>query len=185
MPPVAGLVGGALGAIGTAQTAYNTANSLTGGALGQGIGGIIGGNRGNQDPAQAMAANERAKAEAQRQAYDEMMKNAQGQFQTGENQFLQEANQAPPEFQAAQDALKNKTAEGYGQLKTGLAQQGVRGGQAATQLRRGAGDLQQQLDQMAFQEAQGRQQAKLGYFGNKAQTGQRGTLGNQPPPVLR
>jgi len=185
MPPVAGLAMGALGAIGTAKAGFDTVNAATGGMIGNTIGGIINkGPGGGNDPSAAIAANNRAQAVAQKQAYDELIARGQGQFDTGETQFLKEANQAPPEMLAAQQALQNKTSAGYNELQAGLSKGGVRGGQAATQLRRGAGDLQQQLDTMAFQEAQQRQQAKLGYFGNKAQTGQRATLPGQPAPTV-
>lgn len=79
--------------------------------------------------------------------------------------------QAPPELQTLkQDILSGQSEQlqaGSRELESQLAQAGVRGGQAATQLRRGTGEMTQDatrdINRIMAQEAIGRQQSETGY----------------------
>jgi len=69
------------------------------------------------------------------------------------------------------EAMQNAT----GQIGANLAQQGVRGGQAATQLRRGVGhiskDALSEITQLKHQDEMRREAAKRAYLASKAQMG--------------
>ena len=80
-------------------------------------------------------------ADAYRQAYQR----AQQQYGTGETGLAELYAEAPEELEILREQALTGQAEelqqGVGQLQSALAQQGVRGGQAATQLRRGIGEM--------------------------------------------
>ena len=80
-------------------------------------------------------------ADAYRQAYQR----AQQQYGTGETGLPELYAEAPEELEILREQALTGQAEelqqGVGQLQSALAQQGVRGGQAATQLRRGIGEM--------------------------------------------
>jgi hypothetical protein len=133
-----------------------------------------------------------------KQAYDETIGRAQGLATSGEQQFLGAQGEQMADLQnplaelgqAKQDVLTGNAAgmqQGAAQMKTNLAQSGVRGGQAATALNRGTGqmgvDATQQINQMALDEAGQRRNmrnasmgAKMGMFGQKAGAGYSGQL---------
>lgn len=99
----------------------------------------------------------------------------QGNYEQGENQFMAEANTALPELAQQKADIQQQTTEqqqeANKQLQSQLAQQGVRGGQAATLLGRNTGQLARESlrdeNQLGFQEAQNRQNARLGYTAQK------------------
>lgn len=99
----------------------------------------------------------------------------EGNQQTGEKQFMTEANQALPEIgQVKQDIRQGATEqqqEARNQMMQQLAAQGVRGGQASTLLNRGTGQIARESlrdeNTLGMQEALGRQQARLGYTAQK------------------
>jgi hypothetical protein len=92
-------------------------------------------------------------------------------YQEAEKQFLTEANTALPELvQAKQDIQEAATEQQQAAnqaMQAQLAQQGVRGGQAATLLNRGTGQLGREalrdINTLGYQEAAGRQGARLDY----------------------
>lgn len=93
----------------------------------------------------------------------------------GEQQFMQEANTPLAELtQAKQDIAENASEAQQAnarQIQAQLAQQGVRGGQAATLAGRQQGQLNREMgrdiNQLAVGEGLGRQQARLGYTAQK------------------
>ena len=130
------------------------------------------------------AALARENAEARRRAYEEIVGRGQYQLGQGESAFEQEAAAAPEELtMLKEDILAGNTEslqQGKEELATALAQQGVRGGQAATQLRRGVGEMatgaQRDINQLMGQEAMDRQAQRLAYQKSKALGGQAATL---------
>jgi hypothetical protein len=117
-------------------------------------------------------------------AYDAAQARGGQQQQAGEASFLNETGAPLAELgQAKQDVLSGG-AEGLnqasGQMAANLATGGVRGGQAATQMRRGIGqmgtDTQRQINEMAVNDAQSRRQMRGGFFGQKASAGQQANL---------
>ena len=79
-----------------------------------------------------------------KKAYDNMIKKANATQQAGESAFNDVINTQNPYLNVIGQDLKNQTNDvlnaGRNQLNASLAQQGVRGGQAATQLARGIGN---------------------------------------------
>jgi hypothetical protein len=102
----------------------------------------------------------------------------QDQFNQAEPQFEKEANTSLPEIeQMKQDAINEATDAqrlNRRQIEATMARQGVRGGQAAILENRALGeqnrDLQRDINQLAYNEAANRQQARLGYYSQKALT---------------
>lgn len=125
------------------------------------LNGIIG-NMGNQ-------------LEARAEKYDTKLQN---QFNEAEPQFQQEADTQLPELQQLVEDIANQSAESQRQnqrqINASLAQQGVRGGQAAILANRATGelnrDLQRDINQTVYDEAANRQKSRLGYYSEKALT---------------
>lgn len=100
----------------------------------------------------------------------------QGNYETGNEEFNQEANTVLPELAQQKtdirEANTEQQQEANKQMQAQLAQQGVRGGQASTLLGRQTGQLARESlrdeNQLAYQEAQNRQNARLNYTGKKA-----------------
>lgn len=107
--------------------------------LGGAIGGIAGAN------AQEADYNRR------RQAYDEMIKKANKTQQEGEQAFNDIVNTQNPYLSVIGRDLKNNTNDvlnaGRNQMLAGMIQAGLRGGQLATQLNRGIGNMTNQANQ--------------------------------------
>jgi len=93
------------------------------------------------------------------QAYQQSLQN----FQSGETGLMGSLSEADPLSRQVQ-------GEKESQLQASLAQSGVRGGAAATQLRRGAGEF-------AGQDAQNRQALMRNYLASKAAMGQTASAG--------
>lgn len=114
------------------------------------IGGALGGISG------ANAAEEAYKR--RKRAYESMIKKADATQEAGEQSFNDVVNSQNPYLNVIANDLKNNTNDvlnaGRNQINAGLAQQGVRGGQAATQLARGIGNMataaNQNLNQMMY-----------------------------------
>lgn len=107
--------------------------------LGGAIGGIAGAN--------AQEADYRRR----REAYDQMLKKANATQQEGEQAFNNIVNTQNPYLNVIGNDLKNNTNDvlnsGRNQILAGLSQAGVRGGQLATQLNRGIGNMANQANQ--------------------------------------
>ena len=95
-----------------------------------------------------------------------------------EPQFLAEANTQLPELGQLVQDISDEAAESQRQnrkqVQAELAQQGVRGGQAAILANRATGelnrDLQRDINKSVYDEALNRQNSRLGYFSQKAIT---------------
>ncbi len=137
------------------------------GTIGSIAGGLLGGN------AEESAYNRR------RQAYDEMIKRANQVQQTGQQNFYNTVNTQNPYLNVIAQDLKNNTNDvlnsGRNQLNVSLAQQGIRGGQAMTQLNRGIGNMtnqaNQDLNQMMYGDEQQNRNLKMAYEQAKALAG--------------
>ena len=128
----------------------------------------------------------KALSEARKAAYQNMINAGSTQQQQGENQLMSETSNAPPELLQAEQDIQNRTAEGIqagqNQMQANLAQQGVRGGQAATQLRRGVGEMaiggMRDVNQMKADDAARRQSLRAAYLASKASQGGQAALAN-------
>jgi hypothetical protein len=137
------------------------------------IGAPIAGDMLKGDSAQKMAEY---KQNVMMKAYNEMLNRAK----EGETSFLAETAPDNPVTARMQDQIRGNAMEGQqdaaNQMRANLAQKGVRGGQAATLLNRGTGDLArkglQDVNQLGYQNLLTRQN----YFANKAKG-----LGSTPP----
>lgn len=137
------------------------------GALGSIAGGIMGGN------AAAEAYKRRLKA------YNQMIQRADETRQAGEQSFYNNVNTQNPYLDIIGQDIRNNTNDtlnaGRNQLNASLAQQGVRGGQAATQLARGIGnittDANRDINQMMYGDYNQRNQLKAAYDQAKALAG--------------
>ena len=122
---------------------------------------------------QAMANGLEAKMLAQPGQYEQKL---QSLLYDAEPQYLQEANTQLPELTQLVKDISAQSAEAQRQnrrqVETELAQQGVRGGQAATLANRATGelnrDLQRDINQTVYNEAANRQNSRLGYTQTKA-----------------
>ncbi len=122
--------------------------------------------------------------EARKKAYNEAITRAGGQMQEGESAFLDAADTASPELAGIKADILKGNAESINQanaqLEADLAQSGVRGGQAATQLRHNAAQMSEQaqrdINQLIGSEAMQREAEKRAYLAAKAKAGQAGTL---------
>ena len=116
--------------------------AIIGGAVGAGSS-LLGGIMGSEAEEEAY--------KRRKQAYDNMIKRALGYQTEGETAFNNIVNTQNPYLNVIGQDLKNNTNDvlnaGRNQLNTALAQQGVRGGQAATQLARGIGNMTTQANQ--------------------------------------
>ena len=153
--------------------------------LGFGSGGILDGilNRGADSLnnaqfaayAQSIANNMGNSLEGRAEKYDTKLQN---QFNEAEPQYFQEAYSQLPELTQLVQDIANQSAEAQRQnrrqINANLAQQGVRGGQAAILSNRATGelnrDLQRDINQTVYNEAANRQNSRLNYFGDKALT---------------
>lgn len=145
------------------------------------IGGMFGGNK-NVKMAQAYQAylngitDKMGNAlEARADKYDQKLQN---QFNEAEPQYQQEANTALPELQQMKDDIVNQNTEtqrgDLRRINAILAQQGVRGGQAAILANRAMGetsrDTLRDINNLAYNEAANRQNSRLNYYSQKALT---------------
>jgi hypothetical protein len=119
------------------------------------------------------------------QAFEESKNMGTGMYAQGDDQIMNEtAAGMSPELQKVQSDIQSGTAEdiarGTGEMQKNLAQQGVRGGQAATALNRGVGTMRttgmRDVNQMALDEANNKKAIRTAYMQNKALTGQKAAL---------
>jgi len=121
---------------------------------------------------------------ARETAYGEVMGKAGTAATEGEAGLTAATGQPLPELeQARQDLLQGQSesmSKGVSQLGANLAMQGVRGGQAATLLNRGTGDITRgvtkDINQMALEDAEKRRAANIAYQQQKALSGVQGGL---------
>lgn len=119
-----------------------------------------------------------------KRAYDEMLGRASETAKAGESALSGLTSTPLAELtQMKQDVLnQNNQAlnQGAGQLQSSLAQAGLRGGQAGTQLSRGIGSMTQSANQdinkMIYDEALQRKQLQAAYEAAKAQSGNQAGL---------
>ena len=129
-------------------------------------------------------ANTEKEQAADRAAYETSRTTGAADEASGENAFTTEANTPNAQLGTMEADIKNKTAQqiqqGAGQMSANLEAQGVRGGQSATLLNRGTGEMattaQQNIDQMKYEDEATRQADLRAYQANKAKTGQAATL---------
>ena len=107
--------------------------------LGGAIGGIAGANAREND------------YKRRQEAYNQMIKKANQTQQEGEQAFNNTVNTQNPYLSVVANDLKNNTNDvlnsGRNQMLAGLSQAGLRGGQLATQLNRGLGNMTNQANQ--------------------------------------
>ena len=135
------------------------------------IGGALGGISGAN--AQEAAYNRR------RRAYDSLIKKADDVSQAGEQAFYNNVNTQNPYLNIIGNDLKNNTNDilnsGRNQMLAGMSQAGLRGGQLATQLNRGIGNMatqaNQNLNQMMYSDYNNRNNLKAAYDQAKALAG--------------
>jgi hypothetical protein len=128
--------------------------------------------------------NQITQQDAQRKAYESMLGRAGTMADTGEQSFLTEANTADPTIEAQrQDLLtgQNKALQaGTGEMRANLAIQGVRGGQVATQMRRGIGEMTEagisDVNKLATEDSLRRAAERRAYMSAKAGAGRAGQL---------
>ena len=162
---VGNLIKSKLGSIGS--------GGLLDAGLGFGSGAVA--NEAYQRFAQNIANNQKSDLEARAEKYDQKLQNM---FNTAEPQYLDEANTQLPELQnLINDIATQNTETQRGDLRrinAILAQQGVRGGQAAILANRAMGetsrDTMRDINKLAYDEAANRQNSRLNYFSNKAST---------------
>ncbi|MBO7713183.1 MAG: hypothetical protein J6S85_06405 [Methanobrevibacter sp.] len=144
--------------------------AIIGGAVGAGsslLGGIMGSN-----------AEEEA-YKRRKQAYDNMIKRATGLQTEGERVFNNIVNNPNPYLNQVAYDLKNNTNDvlnaGRNQVNAGLAQQGIRGGQAGTLLARSVGNMtnqaNQDLNNMMYQDIANNRNLQAAYNQAKALAG--------------
>ena len=144
--------------------------AIIGGAVGAGsslLGGIMGSN-----------AEEEA-YKRRKQAYDNMIKRATGLQTEGERVFNNIVNNPNPYLNQVAYDLKTNTNDvlnaGRNQVNAGLAQQGIRGGQAGTLLARSVGNMtnqaNQDLNNMMYQDIANNRNLKAAYNQAKALAG--------------
>jgi hypothetical protein len=144
----------------------------------------------NMGQANASADEAARKRKLQVQAFNEQKRlndqsynTGQEQMQQGEQQLIAQNTGETPMINEARNAItRGGTAaqtQAAGQTNLALAQQGVRGGQAAITSGEQAGKLSQglmdQLNQLAYQDATRKGQNLSNYYGTKAGTGQQAT----------
>lgn len=168
----------------TIQSTFNgagngaTIGGQTGGGYGALIGGIVGAAGGLASGIMGSNAEEEA-YKRRLKAYNNMIKKAQGYQTEGETAFNNIVNTQNPYLAVMQRQLNDNTNKnlnmGRNQLNLALAQQGLRGGQAATQLNRGIGDMttqaNQDLNNMIYDEEQQRRNLQAAYNQAKALAG--------------
>lgn len=110
---------------------------------------------------------------AQPQRFEDELKNL---LYDSEPQYLKEANTQLPELTQLVNDIAQRAAEAQRanqkQVNASLAQQGIRGGQAAILANRATGelnrDLQRDINETVYNEAANRQNSRLNYTQNKA-----------------
>ena len=148
------------------------------GFLGEVIGAgasLIGGALGGISQANAAQANYKRR----KKAYDEMIARANQTQNAGENVFNSIVDTQNPYLNLIKQDLQNENNEvlnaGRNQLNAALSQQGVRGGQAATQLARGIGNMatsaNRDLNQMMYDDTAYNRNLKAAYNQAKALAG--------------
>ena len=174
-----GSLGSKLGGFLSSGTGKGLLN--VGGNLGNYVGGLFGG-KDNNAAAKAYQAYARKFTNNMEKAL-----NARGQqfenklldnYRTGESEYLNEANTQLPELQNLMNDIANQSTEtqqgDLRRINAILAQQGVRGGQAAILANRAMGetsrDTLRDINKLAYDEAANRQNSRLNYYTNKAQT---------------
>lgn len=144
-------------------------------------GSLFGGNRssGNakayQDYLNGITSDMQNQLEARAEKYDQKLQN---QFNEAEPQFFEEAYTQLPELQTlAKDIVDQNTETqraNMRQINANLANQGVRGGQAAILANRALGqttrEAQRDINNLVYNEALNRQNSRLNYFGDKSLT---------------
>ena len=148
----------------------NAASNPIGSAIGV-VGSIAGGLMGSNAEEEAYKRRKRA--------YDAVIKKADNISQAGEQAFYNNVNTQNPYLNVIGQDLKNNTNDilnsGANQLNASLAQQGIRGGQAAPQLNRGIGNMalnaNQNLNQMMYSDINQRNNLKAAYDQAKALAG--------------
>lgn len=114
-----------------------------------------------------------------KRAYDNLIKKADDTQQTGEQAFYDVVNNPNQYLGTMQKQLNDNTNKSLNmyrnQLLAGLSQQGLRGGQAMTQLNRGLGNVANQANQdlntMLYNDANQNRQLKMAYEQAKALAG--------------
>uniref|UniRef100_A0A6M3IZ67 Uncharacterized protein n=1 Tax=viral metagenome TaxID=1070528 RepID=A0A6M3IZ67_9ZZZZ len=127
---------------------------------------------------------QREQEAARLKAYQNMLDRAGDISASGEAALYETASKSPEELQQMKQDLLSGTSEELGMLRgemgAGLAQQGIRGGQAATQMRRGLGEYTtsatRDINQLMAEDAQRRQAALLAYQNAKGMAGTQGQL---------
>lgn len=176
----------------TGETAQNAVNNgangaAAGGSVGGPWGAIIGGAVGAGGSLLGGSMGSEAEEEAYKRrlkAYNNMIKKAQGYQTEGEGVLNNIVNNQNPYLNQVAYDIKNNQNDvlnaGRNQLNTALAQQGLRGGQAAIQLNRGIGNMttqaNQDLNNMAYDEAQQRRNLQAAYNQAKALAGLNASL---------
>lgn len=169
----ANLAGNAIQAGGQGAAAGSVAGpwgAIIGGAVGAGgslLSGIMGSN------AEEEAYKRRLKA------YNNMIKRATAVQTEGEKGFNNIINTQNPYLNVIGQDLKNNTNDvlnsGRNQMLAGMAQAGIRGGQLATQLNRGIGNMtnqaNQNLNQMMYGDINQNRQLQAAYNQAKALAG--------------
>jgi len=151
------------------------------------LGGILGATgaaKAQKHVAQAQIKQRQRELEARQKSYQEMLNRARGFQAGGEQEFMETLSAAPEELGALERDIAAGGTEAMeaarGQIQAGLAQQGVRGGQAATQLRRGVGELgigaQRDITKLKAEDALRRKAQQAAYQQAKTLAGQQGLL---------
>lgn len=131
--------------------------------------------RAYQNYLDAVAGSMAEALEARAEKYDQKL---QDQFNEAEPQFQEEAYTQLPELQKLVEDVQNQNTEtqrnDLRRINAILAQQGVRGGQAAILANRAQGettrDTLRDINNLVYNEAANRQNARLNYYGDKALT---------------
>lgn len=149
----------------------------SGGALSGllGFGSSLGGNKDIDSLASGLASKMGNALEKRAEKYDQKLQN---QFNIAEPQYQEEAYTQLPELQQLIKDIADQTTEtqraNLRQINANLAQQGVRGGQAAILANRALGqttrDAQRDINNLAYNEAANRQNSRLNYYSQKALT---------------
>ena len=153
-----------------AGSSFGPWGALIGGAAG-GTSALLGGIMGSDA--------EEAAYKRRKQAYDNMIKRATGLQTEGEQAFNNIVNNPNPYLNQVAYDMKNNQNDvlnsGRNQLNAALTQQGLRGGQAATQLARGIGNMtnqaNQDLNQMMYSDSANNRQLQAAYNQAKALAG--------------
>ena len=155
---------------GAAGSSFGPWGALIGGAAG-GTSALLGGIMGSNAEEEAY--------KRRKQAYDNMIKRATGLQTEGERVFNNIVNNPNPYLNQVAYDLQNNTNDvlnaGRNQINAGLAQQGIRGGQAGTLLARSVGNMtnqaNQDLNNMMYQDIANNRNLKAAYNQAKALAG--------------